>query len=82
MFEKESQYFGSHADELRKKYAGKVIVIAGDKFIGAYDDNGSALAAGRKVADYGNFMLKRVGKTAEDEIKRIIGVAGGGVTRV
>jgi hypothetical protein len=83
MFEKENQYFRQHEAELRKNYAGKKIVIAGDRFIGAYDDNGSALAAGRKVANYGNFMIKELCFNPADEVRYIAGVAGmGGVVRV
>jgi hypothetical protein len=62
-FDTETRYFNEHRAELLKHYAGKFVLIVGAEFVGAYDRQEDAYAAG--VSKHGNvpLFIKRV----EDE---------------
>jgi hypothetical protein len=68
MLEREQAYFEAHKTELREKYQGKRVVIAGEEIKGAYD--AEAYAAAVKTMKPGSFMIKPVTKTDEDAVQR------------
>jgi hypothetical protein len=70
MLDKEQAYFEAHKDELREKYLGKRIVIAGEEIKGAYDTDAEAYAAAVKTMKPGSFMIKPVTRTDEEAIQR------------
>jgi hypothetical protein len=68
MLEKEQEYYENHKEELREKYAGKEVVIAGETILGVYDTAGEAYKETRKTVPPGSFMIKTVPVHPEDEI--------------
>jgi hypothetical protein len=70
MLEKEQAYFEAHKDEIRAKYAGKRILIAGEEIKGAYETDAEAYAAAVKTMKPGSFMIKPVTKTDQEAIQR------------
>jgi hypothetical protein len=70
MLEREDAYFEAHKAELREKYPGKRIVIAGDEVKGAYDTDAEAYEAATKTMKPGSFMIKPVTQTDEEAIQR------------
>jgi hypothetical protein len=70
MLDREQAYFEAHKDELREKYSGKRIVIAGEEIKGAYDTDAEAYAAAVKTMKPGSFMIKPVTRTDEEAIQR------------
>ncbi len=55
---KEFQYFLDHQEELVKEYNGKVLVIVGEKVVGAYDTTFDALSAAQSEFEPGTFLLQ------------------------
>jgi hypothetical protein len=43
MYERENAFYGANREQIRQKYFGKEIVIAGDEIIGVYDDLDTAV---------------------------------------
>jgi hypothetical protein len=70
MLEREQAYFEAHKTELREKYQGKRVVIAGEEIKGAYDTDAEAYAAAVKTMKPGSFMIKPVTRTDEDAVQR------------
>jgi hypothetical protein len=70
MLDREQTYFEAHKAELREKYLGKRIVIAGEEIKGAYDTDAEAYAAAVKTMKPGSFMIKPVTRTDEEAIQR------------
>ena len=57
----EFEYYLAHQDEMVAKYNGKVIVISGQKVIGVYDDDLSALTETQKTSlKPGTYLIQRV----------------------
>jgi hypothetical protein len=69
MFDHEAQFYEANKLEIREKYTGKQIVIAGDKIVGVYDDVGEAYRETIKTLPLGSFMIQDVPKNIEDEIE-------------
>ena len=59
--EAEFKYFLAHQDELVAKYNGKYVVIKGERVLGAYDDQPSAIAETRKQHELGSFLVQKAG---------------------
>ena len=59
MLENEFKYYLDHQEELLKNYSGKVIVIKGDKILGAYDSEVEALTKTKKEHEVGTFLIQR-----------------------
>jgi hypothetical protein len=70
MLDREQAYFEAHKDELREKYLGKRIVIAGEELKGVYDTDAEAYAAAVKTMKPGSFMIKPVTRTDEEAVQR------------
>jgi hypothetical protein len=70
MLEREQAYFEAHKDEIREKYAGKRVVIAGEEIKGVYDTDAEAYTATVKTMKPGSFMIKPVTRTDEESIQR------------
>lgn len=62
----EIKFYETNKDDLLEKYEGKVILIKGNKCIGAYPTEKAAYIAGLDL--YGNeaFLIKKV--TKEDDV--------------
>jgi len=60
MFETESAFYKAHRDELRAKYVGKRVVIAGQEVLGVYDTDREAINAMTKTRPLGTFMVKYI----------------------
>ena len=57
--DREFQYYLDHQAELVAKYNGRVLVIIGEKVIGVYDDELTAVIETRKIAEPGTFLVQR-----------------------
>jgi hypothetical protein len=68
MLEKEQKYYEENREELRKKYAGKEVIIIGEAVFGAYDTVGDAYEQAKKIAAPGSFMIKSIPFNPDDEI--------------
>jgi hypothetical protein len=60
MFEQEKAFCAAHRDALREQYPGKLLIIAGDKVIGSYDDAGDTYEDAVKASEPGHFMIQEV----------------------
>jgi hypothetical protein len=60
MFERENAFYGANREQLRKKYLGKELVIAGEEIIGVYDDLDTAVDETEKTRPLGTFCVKFV----------------------
>jgi len=69
--EKEKAFYETHKSELRSKYAGKRIVIAGDKVLGIYDSDREAMQETSKIIPRGSFMVKYIPENPQKEVLRI-----------
>jgi hypothetical protein len=67
MLEREQAYYKAHRSELRKRYAGKRVVIADDQVLGVYDSDREAINATTKTRQMGTFMVKYIPVDPEDE---------------
>jgi hypothetical protein len=68
MFEQEKAFCEAHRDSLREQYAGKLLVIVGDRVIGSYDDAGDAYREAVKAYEPGRFMIQEVPARPEDDV--------------
>jgi hypothetical protein len=68
MLEKEQEFYERHREELREKYAGKEVVISGERIIGVYNSVGEAYEEAKKNLLPGSFLMKSIPVNAEDEI--------------
>lgn len=75
MFEKELEYYKANKEEWLKHYENQYVVIAGDKFLGAYTTEQQAYEAGLREVGIVPFLIKRV--TKEEEIVRFPALAVG-----
>lgn len=55
----EFQYYLDNQKELVKKYAGKVLVIKGQKVIGAFDSEVEAIKETAKTHSLGTFLVQK-----------------------
>ena len=69
--EKEQTFYEVNKIELRKKYAGKRVVIAGNKIQGVYDTDREAIRETIKTVPRGSFMVKYVPTDSTKEIVRL-----------
>ncbi|MDR2542303.1 MAG: DUF5678 domain-containing protein [Treponema sp.] len=69
MFEKELQFYNTNKEQLREKYHGKHVVIAGEQVIGIYDDAGTAYKETAKTIPPGSFMIREIPENTEDEVQ-------------
>lgn len=60
--EKAFRFYLDHQDEMVKKYDGKFIVIKGDKVLGAYDDELTAITETEKSERIGTFLVQKVSR--------------------
>lgn len=58
MLNKEFKYYRDNQSELLKKYNGQVVVIAGDKVVGNYDNYEKAIFATVKERELGTFLVQ------------------------
>ena len=70
-FEKEQAFYEANRTELRSKYAGKRVVIAGDKVLGVYDSDREALQKTAKIIPRGSFMVKYIPQDPQKEVIRL-----------
>jgi hypothetical protein len=56
---KEFEYYVAHQSELVAKYAGKFVVIKGEKVLGAYDDELQAIRETSKTHLPGTFLVQK-----------------------
>jgi hypothetical protein len=68
MLEREQEYYEAHREELREKYAGKEVVIAGETIVGIYDSVGKAWEETKKTIPAGSFLMKSIPEHPEDEV--------------
>ena len=71
MFEKETEFYIANKNEIREKYLGKRIVIAGDQIIGVYNDVSEAYTETIKTLLPGSFMIKDIPVDIEDEVVQL-----------
>jgi uridylate kinase len=72
MLEREQAYYEAHKSELRAKYTGKRIIIAGESVKGSYDTDGQAYQAAVQTMNLkpGTFMIKPIFGTDRESIQR------------
>jgi len=70
--EREETFYEAHKEEFRKQYAGKYIVIIGEKLIGAYDTLGEAREEGSRRSESGLFMMRPVHENPEEDTVLIL----------
>ena len=70
-FEKEQAFYEANRTDLRSKYAGKRVVIAGDKVLGVYDSDREALQKTAKIIPRGSFMVKYIHQDPQKEVIRL-----------
>jgi uridylate kinase len=72
MLDREQAYYEAHKEELRKKYIGKKVLIAGDSIKGIYDTDGQAYRAAVQTMklESGTFMIQDVKETDQEAIQR------------
>ncbi|GHV30574.1 hypothetical protein AGMMS4952_17790 [Spirochaetia bacterium] len=72
MLDREQAYYEAHKEELRAKYTGKKIIIAGDSIKGVYDTDGQAYRAAVQTMGLksGTFMITDVDETGQEIIQR------------
>jgi hypothetical protein len=58
MLEREQEYYEIHKEELRKKYAGKEIVISGESIFGIYDSVATAYEESKKTLPPGSLSSR------------------------
>lgn len=56
--EKEFKYYLEHQEELLKEYAGKFLVIKGQKVLGVYDTEIIAYQEAQKENELGTFLIQ------------------------
>ena len=59
MLDKEFKYFKEIQDKVVNLYGGKVIVIKGEKVIGAYESDEEALIETLKEHEMGSFLIQK-----------------------
>jgi hypothetical protein len=60
MYEQENAFYEANKAQLRQKYLGKELVIAGNEIIGVYDDLDTAVDETEKTRPLGTFYVKSV----------------------
>jgi hypothetical protein len=68
MFEQEKAFCKANQDTLREVYAGKHLIIVGDRVIGAYANASDAYEEALKSYQPGHFMLQEVPTQPENDI--------------
>jgi hypothetical protein len=68
MLEQEQEYYEAHKEELRRKYAGKEVVITGETVFGVYDSVVEAYEEAKEKLSPGSFLMKSIPVHPEDEI--------------
>jgi hypothetical protein len=68
MLEKETAFYEAHREELRSKYHGKRVVIAGDQVLGIYETDHEAYEETVKTVTPGQFMIKYIPEDPAEEI--------------
>jgi len=58
ILQQEFEFYLAHQDELVKKYDGKYIVLKGQKVIGVFDDELSAVTETQKSHELGTFLVQ------------------------
>jgi hypothetical protein len=58
--QKEFEFFLAHKEELLKQYQGKFVVISGQKVIGVYTDEITAINETKKTIPLGTFLVQIV----------------------
>jgi hypothetical protein len=71
MFEKETEFYNAHRAELRERYTGKRVVIAGDQILGVYDTDREAMQKTAKTRQPGTFMVKYIPLDPKKETIRL-----------
>ena len=62
----EFQFYINNQEELVEKYDGKFIIIKGEKVLGDYDDEDTAIIETLKEHKPGTFMVHKVGPGEEN----------------
>ena len=62
----EFEFYNENKDKLLSKYEGRVVVVKGDKILGAYDSEKEAIDETIKKHPLGTFLVRRV--TREDDV--------------
>lgn len=75
MFEKELEYYKANKEELLRHHENHYVVIAGDRFLGAYTTDQEAYEAGLEELGNVPFLIKRV--TRDEEVVRFPALAVG-----
>jgi hypothetical protein len=69
MLEREEAFYQAHKEDICAKYAGKRLLIVGDKILGVFDTDTAAAEEALKTMRWeDDFMIKAVPQTPEDEI--------------
>jgi hypothetical protein len=71
MLEQEEAFYQAHKAEIITQYAGKRLVIDGNRIIGSYDTPHEAYLAGREALQREQFMIKRVPKSIDEKPRRL-----------
>ena len=56
----EFDYYLAHQKEMVSRYNGKFVVIKGQKVLGAYDDQATAVSSTMKEHELGTFLVQKV----------------------
>ena len=56
----EYDYYLAHQEDLLRDYKGRVIVLKGQRVIGVYDDEKTALFETQKTEPLGTFLVQKV----------------------
>jgi hypothetical protein len=70
MFEKEEAFYEAHKEDIRAKYTGKRVLIAGQEIKGVFDSDGEAYRAAIETMKPGDFMIKPVTRTDDESVCR------------
>jgi hypothetical protein len=68
MLEREQEYYETHKEGLREKYAGMEVVISGETILGVYDSVEKAYEEAKKALPPGSFLMKSIPVYPEEEI--------------
>jgi hypothetical protein len=71
MLEQEEAFYQAHKPEIIAQYAGKELIIDGDRIIGSYNTPHEAYLAGCEALHKEQFMIKRVPKSINEKPKRL-----------
>jgi len=69
MLEKELAFYEKNLPAWLREYPGKFVLVKGEELVGVYDTNEQALSAGASHFGLGAYLIRRIQKNKDDDIK-------------